>query len=102
MKAPIETSQTISRRYQLRETVRSTHTSDGAIVLEIGRGKLFQLNSVGSRILQLFQSKPEWAVADLGEEVSREFCIPQDRAVADIGEFVELLAQHQLIVPVSP
>jgi hypothetical protein len=36
--------------------VRSTHSQDGAIVLDIRQGQMFNLNFVGSRILELLKN----------------------------------------------
>ena len=42
--------------YRVSNTVRSTHNHDGAIVLDIKQGQMFNLNIVGSRILELLKS----------------------------------------------
>ena len=42
--------------YRVSETVRSSHNPDGAIVLDVQQGQMFNLNFVGSRILELLKS----------------------------------------------
>ena len=41
--------------HRVSDTVRSTHGQDGAIVLDIRHGQMFNLNFVGSRILELLK-----------------------------------------------
>jgi hypothetical protein len=41
--------------YRVSDSVRSTHGQDGAIVLDIRQGQMFNLNFVGSRILELLK-----------------------------------------------
>jgi len=37
------------------EGIRSTHTDDGRIILDIQHGKMFSVNVVGSTILELIE-----------------------------------------------
>jgi hypothetical protein len=101
MDAPIRETQPKGRRYRLRETVRSTHSPDGAIVLEIDKGSVFQLNLTGSMILEFLKSKPECLEAELAAELSREFNISPESAAADVAMFAQLLADHKLIEPIT-
>ena len=83
------------RIVRVRENVRSTHSQDGGIVLDILHGRMFRLNFVGSRILELLkQGSAEPAIA---EQIAREFGI--DRAVsgAHVREFIETLEEHHLL-----
>src|ERR1035437_2435244 len=41
--------------YRVSDTVRSIHNQDGAIVLDVRQGQMFNLNLVGSRILELLK-----------------------------------------------
>ena len=43
--------------YTVSEAIRSTHGEDGAIVLDIRQGQMFNLNFVGSRILELLETE---------------------------------------------
>lgn len=82
--------------YRISDTVRSTHTPDGAVVLDIRQGEMFNLNPVGSRILELIKNgHSETAVVD---EISRQF--HADRAVVqrDVEEFLASLREHRLLV----
>ena len=81
--------------YRVSDTVRSTHGQDGAIVLDIRQGQMFNLNFVGSRILQLIKEGfTEPAIVD---EISREFYVSRDTAEKDAQEFIEALKKHELV-----
>jgi Coenzyme PQQ synthesis protein D (PqqD) len=82
--------------YKLSDTVRTTHSQDGAVVLDIRQGEMFNLNPVGSRILELLKSgSTETAVID---EISRQFNADRAEVERDVQEFVTSLQEHHLIV----
>ena len=81
--------------YRVSDTVRSTHNQDGAIVLDVRQGQMFNLNFVGSRILELLKSgSTESAIVD---EISREFGISRDLAENDVREFLQALKKCHLV-----
>ena len=81
--------------YRVSDTVRSTHNRDGAIVLDVRQGQMFNLNFVGSRILALLQSgSPESVIVD---EISREFGVRRNIAEKDVHEFLQNLKKCQLV-----
>ena len=81
--------------YRVSDTVRSTHNQDGAIVLDVRQGQMFNLNFVGSRILELLESgTPESVIVD---EISREFGVRRDIAEKDVHEFLQNLKKSQLV-----
>jgi hypothetical protein len=81
--------------YRVSDTVRSTHGQDGAIVLDIRQGQMFNLNFVGSRILELLkQGFTESAIAD---QISQEFRVSHDTAEKDVQEFIDALKEHELV-----
>jgi hypothetical protein len=79
----------------LSEHVRSTHGPDGAVVLDIKHGRMFGLNFVGSRILELL--KKDALPPLIAEEISREFGVAPETASTDVREFLELLEKNHLI-----
>lgn len=81
--------------YRIFDTVRSTHSQDGAIVLDIRQGQMFNVNLVGSRILELF--KLGSAESDVVDSIIREFGISRDVAENDVHKFVESLRKYHLI-----
>ena len=81
--------------YRLPDTVRSTHNQDGAILLDIRQGQMFNVNFVGSRILELLRSgSTESALVD---EISREFDVDRDLAENDVWEFLQDLKKCHLV-----
>src|SRR5246127_4262064 len=81
--------------YRVSEGVRSTHGQDGAIVLDIRQGQMFNLNLVGSRILELLETgTTESAIVD---EISQKFEVGRDIAEKDVREFIASLTQHHLL-----
>ena len=86
--------------YRLSDTVRSTHSQDGAIVLDVQQGQMFNLNFVGSRILELLKSgSTELAIVD---QISREFGVGRDFAESDVREFLQNLKKCQLVEEHEP
>lgn len=81
--------------HRVLASVRSTHGQDGAIVLDIQQGRMFNLNLVGSRILELLEAgAPESLIA---EKISREFDVSLDVVSKDLKDFVLTLEEQQLV-----
>ena len=81
--------------YRVADDIRSTHGQDGAIVLDIRQGQMFNLNLVGSRILELLKrGTSESAIAD---EIVREFGISRHLAKSDLQTFLDTLSKCRLI-----
>jgi hypothetical protein len=80
---------------KLSAQVRSTHGQDGAVVLDILHGRMFWLNLVGSRMLELLkQDRTESQIVD---ELSREFGADREIVEADLKEFLAHLERHRLL-----
>lgn len=79
----------------MRERIRSTHTTDGGIVLDIDKGMMFSLNSSASAIYQLMETGScEDKIVD---ELVRRFGISVDVARRDLNDFRETLKNHALL-----
>jgi len=81
--------------HRVSDGVRSTHSQDGGVVLDIRQGQMFNLNLVGSRILELLKSgacEPE-----VVDAISREFDVSRDVVETDIREFIGTLKKHRLV-----
>jgi len=95
--APDEGGPRLPIGFRVPAHVRSTHSADGAIVLDILQGQMFRFNFVGSKILELMiQGLSGPAIA---AQLVREFEIGQQMAEADLRDFVETLEKHQLLIP---
>ncbi len=81
--------------HKVSEAVRSTHGQDGAVVLDVQQGQMFNLNLVGSRILELLElgsTEPE--IVDV---ISREYHASQELVESDVREFLETLQRYKLV-----
>ena len=81
--------------YRVSDSMRSAHGQDGAIVLDVRQGQMFNVNFVGSRILELLKggsSQPE-----IIDSIVHEFGVSRQVAESDIQKFVEALRKYHLI-----
>jgi hypothetical protein len=86
--------------YRISEGVRSTHSQDGAVVLDIQQGQMFNLNFVGSRILELLNhGSIESAITD---QISLEFGVGRELAENDVREFLQTLKKCHLVEEHEP
>jgi hypothetical protein len=86
--------------YRVADKVRSTHNQDGAIVLDIRQGQMFNLNFVGSRILELLKNgTDESAIVD---QITKEFDVSRDIAEQDVREFIHALKEQELVREQGP
>lgn len=86
--------------YRVAEGVRSTHGQDGAIVLDIRQGQMFNLNLVGSRILELLETgAPQSAIVD---QISCEFGVSRNLAENDVRVFLQNLKKCHLVEEHEP
>ena len=81
--------------YRVSDGVRSTHGQDGAIVLDVQQGQMFNLNRVGSRILELLESGS--AESDIVNVISQEFNGSREVVENDVREFIASLRKHKLV-----
>jgi Coenzyme PQQ synthesis protein D (PqqD) len=81
--------------YRVSDGVRSTHGQDGAIVLDINQGQMFNLNLVGSKILELLENGS--AESEIVTVICREFNASRETVEGDVREFIESLKQHGLV-----
>lgn len=86
--------------YRIAKGVRSTHGQDGAIVLDIRQGQIFNVNLVGSRIVELLEMGA--AESDIVDEISGKFTVNRDVAERDVQGFLGTLKAHQLLDDLGP
>jgi hypothetical protein len=80
---------------KVSHSVRSTHGQDGAIVLDVQQGQMFNLNLVGSRILELL--KIGSSEQQITSTISQEFSADTEIVRKDLAEFLEELRKHKLV-----
>jgi hypothetical protein len=87
--------QGMAAMYRVSKTVRSTHNQDGAIVLDVRQGQMFNLNLVGSRILELLKSGS--TESEIVDEIGQEFSVGRELAENDVREFLQTLQKCHLV-----
>jgi len=79
----------------ISDTIRSTLTVDGRVVLDVRRGRMFSVNPVGSKILELLeQGQDEPRIA---EEISRLYAMNIEVVRPDVQDFIEALREHHIV-----
>ena len=79
----------------LSDTVRSTNTLDGRILLDFRHGQMFSVNAVGAKILEfLEQGQDEPRIA---EEISRAYAANIEVVRPDVHDFIEALHKHDIV-----
>ena len=81
--------------YRATEEVRSTHGRDGGVALDVQRGRMFNLNPVGSRVLELV--KRGTAESEIVASICLEFAAPREQVEPDVCEFLLELTKLSLI-----
>ena len=80
---------------RISENLRHTHNLDGGVVFDIRHGRMFALNFVGSKIVELL--KTDYQDTEIANQISQEFGISPEVAAADVREFLESLEKQHLI-----
>jgi Coenzyme PQQ synthesis protein D (PqqD) len=81
--------------YRISSGVRSTHGQDGAVVLDVEQGRMFNLNLVGSKILELLEQGS--TESDIITAISREFHASTAEIANDVRDFIDSLKKNGLI-----
>ena len=80
---------------KLSEHMRSTHSQDGAVALDIRHGQMFRLNVVGSRMLELL--KQGMTEAQIADAISRDSGAQREIVANDLREFLNHLERYHLL-----
>lgn len=80
---------------ELSDTVRSTNTPDGRVLLDLRQGQMFSVNGIGAKILE-FLAKG-WDEARIAEEISQAYAASLDVVRSDVHDFVEILRKHEIL-----
>ena len=81
--------------YAVSAGVRSIRNEDGGIVLDIDHGQMFRLNPVGALILESLGKG--CAETEIAKEISHQYSISEETAIADVREFLKSLEEHRLV-----
>jgi hypothetical protein len=84
--------------FRISDSIRQTQTVDGGVLLDVRHGRMFRLNLVGARILELMQrGYDESRIAD---EISRDYGVGREVARADVHDFIATLDKHHILQPI--
>jgi hypothetical protein len=86
---------TVPLMIRLPENVRSLSNADGAVLLDLRRGKIFRINPTGATILELLLRGYE--KDRIAAELSERWGIDHQLAFADLQTFLDSLASNQLL-----
>lgn len=64
-------------------------------MLDVDRGVIFSLNSVGTRIIELLQQGKD--AMSVVEAIRREFRVPEEIATKDVADFFVTLREQHLL-----
>lgn len=81
--------------YRISHGVHSTHSPHDGVVLDVRRGELFTLNTVGARILELLKAGA--GEREIVDKIRIESGIGFATAEKDVRDFLTALQQHGLI-----
>jgi hypothetical protein len=81
----------------LSDNLRTTYSADGAVVLDIARGRIFRFNPTGSRILRMIETGQ--GKSEIVSMLIREFSADPMAAESDTAEFLVALERHSLVQP---
>ena len=81
--------------YRVSDTLRTTHSQDGAILLDVQQGQIFNLNLVGSKILELIENGE--TESNIVNVISREFNASREVVRNDVRQFIESLEKRKLV-----
>jgi hypothetical protein len=95
VEATVTRTAELGTRYRISPSLRSTHGLDGAVVLDVGQGRMFSLNAVGSRMLELM--KADANQCEIVEVIAREFTVSPETVAKDLIDFLAALMQDNLI-----
>jgi hypothetical protein len=81
--------------FRVSEDVRKTSSEDGGIVLDVRHGRMFGLNIVGSRIIELLEQRR--APEQIAQEIASASGVDIGIADRDVREFLNTLEKYHLI-----
>lgn len=81
--------------YTASTALRTIQTEDGALVLNVQRGRIFRLNAIASLVLTRVQERQ--LVSEIIREISEEFSTAADIVGRDVAELLSNLEKHGLI-----
>lgn len=91
-------SDLLQRKWELSEDAVANAVGAETVILHLGNGTYFGLDSIGTRLWNGLQSgsQPE----EICTQILADYDVPRETLVEDLNAFLRDLAEHDLIVPV--
>ena len=83
----------------ISQSARLSKSPDGGVLLDVDRGVIFSLNSVGIRVVELLQQGKD--AMSVAEAIRREFRVSEDTARKDVADFLLTLRELLLLIDSS-
>lgn len=81
--------------YRISDSIRRTATQDGGVLLDVLHGRMFCLNVIGARIVEMMQRG--YDEERIAEEISRDYGVEKNIVRADVAEFIGSLEKHRIL-----
>jgi hypothetical protein len=81
--------------FKVSGAIRSTSTEDGAVLLDINRGRILGLNRMGSRVFEMLQGGVDQD--QIAGEISNEFGVDAAEVRNDVLDFIRTLQEHNVL-----
>jgi hypothetical protein len=81
--------------FTVSDTIRRTQTVDGGILLDVHHGRMFCLNLVGAKILELLERG--YDEPRITGEISRDYGMSREVVRGDVTEFIESLEKNHIL-----
>ncbi len=90
-----------SLKWAIVNHVRATCNADGAVLLDIDKGRCYSLNAVGGRIWQVLAAGDgKSSIEDIVDTLAKEFTdVPREQLELDIDRCLRHLESKALITP---
>ena len=79
----------------ISSSIRLTKGQDGGVLLDVDKGAMFTLNSVGVRIMELLQEGQ--TTSSVVGQISQEFGASEREVKGDVDDFLRLLGEQGLL-----
>jgi coenzyme PQQ synthesis protein D (PqqD) len=86
--------------FRISNTVRSTSTADGCVLLDIHHGRILGLNVVASLVFDMLRRGLDQN--QIADEISRKFDVSVNDVRADVFQLIETLQKYNILQPIRP
>ena len=81
--------------FRISGAIRKTSTRDGAVLLDIERGRILSLNRMGSRVFQMLEDGLDQD--QIAGEISKDFAVDAGQVRTDVLAFIGTLRDHDVL-----